>query len=59
MVAVATVKGTGDSVAAPAEDADSSAATNGRSATIPSDRGGANDYDPGNAWTDADGASCT
>lgn len=54
VVAVATVKGTGDFVTRPKR----TLAFSGYEwelRAIPSDRGGANDYDPENAWTDADG----
>jgi hypothetical protein len=54
VVAVATMKGTGDYVA----QAVKKLAFSGYDWEIrrqPSDRGGANDYDAANAWTDADG----
>lgn len=54
VIAVATVKGTGDF----AEHARRLVTFSGYEwevRQIPSDRGGANDYDPANAWTDAAG----
>jgi len=54
VVAIATVKGTGDLATRPPKVlAFSGYSWNVRD--IPSDRGGPNDYDPDNAWTDAEG----
>ena len=53
VLAVATVKGTGNFSPAPTVLAFSGYEWQVRQA--PSDRGGQNDYDPANAWTDADG----
>jgi hypothetical protein len=53
VLAVATVKGTGTFTAAPTTLTFSGYEWQVRQA--PSDRGGQNDYDPANAWTDADG----
>jgi hypothetical protein len=54
VIAIATVKGTGDFAARPRKVlAFSGYEWDVRE--IPSDRGGANDYDPANAWTDEEG----
>ena len=53
VIAVATVKGTGTDAQAPKVLTFSGYEWHVRQ--IPSDRGGQNDYDPANAWTDADG----
>jgi hypothetical protein len=53
VIAVATVKGKGDDVPAPKVLAFSGYEWEVR--RTPSDRGGQNDYDPANAWTDAEG----
>jgi hypothetical protein len=52
--AVATVKGTGDLGVRPATTI-SFSGYEWEVRASPSDRGGPNDYDPANAWTDADG----
>ena len=54
VLAVATVKGTGDFVQRTRQTLTFSG-YEWELRAIPSDRGGANDYDPGNAWTDASG----
>jgi hypothetical protein len=54
IAAVATVKGTGDFQTRPAKKLMFSG-YEWELRTISSDRGGANDYDPDNAWTDARG----
>jgi hypothetical protein len=54
VVAVATAKGTGVLVAPPSKFLTFSG-YEWEVRRVPSDRGGANDYDPENAWTDADG----
>jgi hypothetical protein len=54
VVAVAQVKGTGDFVQRPRRTLTFSG-YEWELRAIPSDRGGANDYDPDNAWTDDDG----
>ena len=54
VIAIATIKGTGDFAARPRKVlAFSGYEWDVRE--IPSDRGGANDYDPANAWTDQEG----
>ena len=53
VVAIAKVKGTGQYSAAPKTLSFSGYEWQVRQ--IPSDRGGQNDYDPANAWTDAEG----
>ena len=53
VIAVATVKGTGRTAQAPKVLTFSGYEWQVRQ--IPSDRGGQNDYDPANAWTDAEG----
>ena len=54
VIAIATVKGTGDPTTRPPKVlAFSGYEWDVRN--IPSDRGGPNDYDPDNAWTDAEG----
>ena len=53
VIAVATVKGTGTDAQAPKVLTFSGYEWHVRQ--IPSDRGGQNDYDPANAWTDAEG----
>jgi hypothetical protein len=55
VIAVATVKGVGDFVQRPKRTLMFSG-YEWELRAIPSDRGGANDYDPDNAWTDADGS---
>ena len=54
VVAVAIAKGTGVLVALPRKLLTFSG-YEWEVRQVPSDRGGANDYDPGNAWTDAEG----
>ena len=54
VVAVATVKGTGDFASRPPKVLGFSG-YEWEVREIPSDRGGANDYDRANAWTDSDG----
>ena len=54
VVAIATVKGTGDLVTRPPKVL-SFSGYEWSVRDIPSDRGGANDYDPDNAWTDREG----
>jgi hypothetical protein len=51
---VATVKGSGELVPAPRKQLTFSG-YEWEVRQTPSDRGGTNDYDPGNAWTDAEG----
>jgi hypothetical protein len=54
VVAIATVNGTGDLVARPPK-ALTFSGYEWDVRDIPSDRGGPNEYDPDNAWTDAEG----
>ena len=54
VIAVATVKGTGDFVPGPRQTLMFSG-YDWELRAIPSDRGGDNSYDPANAWTDAEG----
>ena len=54
VIAIATVKGTGDFAARPRKVLPFSG-YEWDVREIPSDRGGANDYDPANAWTDEEG----
>ena len=55
VVAVATIKGTGDLSSRPRKVLPFSG-YEWDVREVPSDRGGANDYDPENAWVDGDGA---
>ncbi len=55
VIAVSTVKGTGEYIR-PAARVIAFSGYDWEVRQQPSDRGGANDYDPANAWTDADGA---
>jgi hypothetical protein len=54
VIAVATVQGTGSYAPAPTETLTFSG-YEWEVRQVPSDRGGQNDYDPANAWTDDDG----
>jgi hypothetical protein len=54
VIAVATVKGSGNFVEQPRKTL-SFSGYEWELRAIPSDRGGTNDYDPNNAWTDAQG----